>query len=800
MNSGVRRLAVLAAMVMALWTTDGVAQSPPAPVSGAEAEPSIAGSPASTRLEASYSDRAGEPLKLFGYDLFGAGLGGDGPALGAVQDTHVLGIGDQLQVSIRGGAGGTRTYPVGLDGMLALDGRAPIPAGGRTLGAVRADIEATVAAAEPTAKVHVALATIRKVSVLVAGEVERSGRYELSAFATVIDALYAAGGVRRTGSLRAIRVTDAAGRRRTVDLYGFLTGRPTGATGALAEGDWISVPPIGRTVAVGGAVKAPGIFELPPDTVAMPPETLLELAGGPLRPGPPSSVLLGFDAEGRERTSALAATPAARLSDGDILVYRNGHPDRAGTVALVGAVTVPGIRPLEKARTLRALLTDGTTLAPNAYALFGVVERFDPSGALAETIPFAPIVVMGGGTDLALVERDRVRILSRPEVASLLRPTTTPPPLTQGPGQIAAQDEPSPSTMPDTALVAEDAPGALLRRMARAAVVHVRGSVGIAGDYPVGAPVALADMIAVSGGLPPDADPGSVEITVAATHDGSAVREPIRLTLAASDTAAHVGPGDTVRVLALKQRGVPGTVDVTGEVLRPGRLDLLPGETLSSALRRAGGLTPQAYPRGAVFTRISARRAQEIGLRSFAADLDRSLALSLMRTNPPDAARVEMVRGFADSLRSVPVLGRITVQADPAILADNPDQDILLESGDRIHFPKRPMTVTVSGEVMAPASLQYRPRKTVDQYIREAGGLSATADTRRILIMFPDGSALPVRDIETRGPRGGIPAGSIIVVPRDPEPFEFLPMAQSVATILGQLSLATVAVNALTAY
>src|SRR5690606_20508177 len=120
--------------------------------------------------------------------------------------------------------------------------------------------------------------------------------------------------------------------------------------------------------------------------------------------------------------------------------------------------------------------------------------------------------------------------------------------------------------------------------------------------------------------------------------------------------------------------------------------DLMPGDKLSDLLRRAGGLTPQAYPDGAIFSRESERKAEESRFRAAARDLERALAVAMEdQDKAPDSTQIAMARDLAGELRQVEAVGRITVEADPGVLATEPELDILLESGDRIYIPKRPL-------------------------------------------------------------------------------------------------------------
>jgi protein involved in polysaccharide export with SLBB domain len=259
----------------------------------------------------------------------------------------------------------------------------------------------------------------------------------------------------------------------------------------------------------------------------------------------------------------------------------------------------------------------------------------------------------------------------------------------------------------------------------------------------------------------------------------------------------EIGSGEAVRVNPVFNSREAYAVLVQGEVKRPGSFEIIRGERLSSLIARAGGLTQEAYPAGAIFTRESARHQQAEAFTNAARNLDRELSMVLMKPDPPPAAQIAQARQLSDELRQAQPVGRITVEADPAMLAVHPEFDVVLEAGDRIFFPKRSLTVTVAGEVLAPASLQFKPDKTSDRYLTEAGGMTQYADASRVFVQRPDGSALPLRVSSWNHTPVTITPGSTIIVPRDPEPFEFFKFAQNIGGIFSQLAVSAAAIKVL---
>jgi hypothetical protein len=176
--------------------------------------------------------------------------------------------------------------------------------------------------------------------------------------------------------------------------------------------------------------------------------------------------------------------------------------------------------------------------------------------------------------------------------------------------------------------------------------------------------------------------------------------------------------------------------------------------------------------------------------RASADDLERSLAAALQNEdNAPGPEQIASTRKLAAELRAVQAVGRITVEADPAVLAANPELDILLKEGDRLYMPKRPLTVRVRGEVLSPAALQFRTSRSARDYIRQAGGFTYFADKSRTFVVYPDGSAQPLAvDVWNHRPVK-IPPGSTVIVPRDPKPFDFIDSAEKISQIIANLAL-----------
>ncbi len=751
---------------------------------------------APTSLEKLYSRRAGMDIEQFGYDLFGipddatqaalarAGETATKPPMGEIADDFILSAGDELQVTFTGQRTENKIYKIDSRGLIIIPDFPPIPAEGRSIGNVQISVQAAANNLRNT-EAYVALSSVRQIGVLVIGHVKRPGRQDLTVFNTAIDALMAAGGVEKTGSLRQIKLVRG-GKNAIIDLYDLLLHGEAGLDMRLKDGDRIIVPPIGPTLAAAGEVKRPGIYEILPDFEGVKNakniraehislNEILELSGGPLTQGKNRFLKLGVNNAGQEVIEETQDSFAPQFGDGAILMVEKGTEKRAGQVEISGETRRPGLYALSKNKKLSGLLSSGDILGDDIYPLIGVIVRRDQNGLSKTILDFPVQLVIERGFDRTLAQGDVVHLFSLQQIR-----------------ELDAKNQDSKKQQLDPEIK-----DFLIER-----TVFVRGAVRTPGAYPVADGVTLESILAAAGGLTVEANPADIEIVSAHQGDGIQAGQRTgmrRINVNLRDTPAAsiaIGPGDSVRVRQKFQRVADKSVLVMGEVLNPGRYDLMPGEKISSVIERAGGLTQDAYPDGAIFSRESERKAEEARFKAQAMSIRRAVSAAVAAEDKKiDAGKIAEARGLADELSLAEGVGRITVEADPAALKADPSLDMLLEPGDRIYIPKRSLSVRVSGEVLSPATLQFRESKDPLDYIHEAGGFAFGADKDRTFVLFPDGSAQPLK-VSTWNHRADfIPPGSAIIVPRDPKPFDFIESAKDISQILSNLAVTAIFVD-----
>ncbi len=383
-----------------------------------EAPPAPSGTSAPSRIELILSDRAGVPLRQFGYDVF-AGLNQiTVPQVGAIQGYYVLGPGDALQISLRGQENASYNVIVDNEGNVALPKLAPIRAAGRTFSDFQTSLQDAVKQAYISTTAYVSVGQLRRVSVTVAGEVNSPGVKMATGLSTPLDALVLSLGVKKSGSLRNIRIIRG-GRTISYDLYRVLLNDGSAAPVLLQDGDRIVVPTLGKVAAVNGWVRRPAIYELPPGSSSVSLSELLRLGGGVQVRGSFRYALSTTDAEGRLTLRALTS-PSGVAQDGDILFVEQAAAARSGRFEFFGPTSLAGDYSLSTYRNLSDLLRAPGAMGEAPYMLMGVISRKDQRSLQRQLIAFAPAEVREGRGDIALQSEDIVRVFNRREASLLI--------------------------------------------------------------------------------------------------------------------------------------------------------------------------------------------------------------------------------------------------------------------------------------------------------------------------------------------------------------------------------------------
>ncbi len=236
-------------------------------------------------------------------------------------------------------------------------------------------------------------------------------------------------------------------------------------------------------------------------------------------------------------------------------------------------------------------------------------------------------------------------------------------------------------------------------------------------------------------------------------------------------------PNDVVTIFSTADIRVPTLqqtryVRLEGEFVAAGVYSVLPGETLRSLLRRAGGFTSEAYLYASEFTRESTRRVEAQRLQEYADQLDAQIsavtanttARAISSSDQTAAAASEAdARNAVARLRRVTPSGRIVLDLRPNSFNIETLPDLALEDGDRFVVPRVPSNITVQGQVYNANAFVYTPHQRMAEYLRRAGGPDREADKKREFILRADGSVISQQYTDIK--RAPVFPGDTLVIP-----------------------------------
>lgn len=781
-------------------------------------------------------DSGHQALRPFGYDLFANGSGSFAPATDIpVPSDYVLGPGDTLRVQLFGNENGNYTLQVGRDGLVNFPKLGPISVAGQRFDDARERIVERVGREMIGVQASISLGELRSVRVFLLGDVAQPGSYTVSSLSTITNALFAGGGIGKIGSLRKVQLKRDGRLVRVLDLYALLLHGDSSADERLLPGDVIFVPPAGPRVSIDGEVRRPAIYELNGERSV---DEVLSLAGGLLASTNTGLAQIeryeGNRKQVRQLDLAKAGDLASRVQDGDLLRIGSVAARAENRVRVTGFVKYAGPYQWHQGYSLHELLASAQVRPSNsrdeAYLALGLIERSDPASGARNWLGFsvarqladdAPAFALERDDLVVILSRDDIAYLDSQEVRDVANGVGSGPtgcPALDGLARLVdsersirflkafnaegTRDDRQPDEAVKVRQYARAGCPDLFRRVPRALQFLLEESVALYGEvrrpglYPVAPDTPLALLVQAAGGLTTESDPANIEYLSyqSALKNGHSEYRTINFRDAAG-AALAVHPGDlfTFKPLYLGQE--TGTVRLAGEFRFPGAYGILRGERLSQLIRRAGGITPGAYPYGAVFTRVSARKAEADSYKRAANDLQEAAvtALTSGALGKDASVSAQFLSQITQRLEDVKAVGRVVIEADPVVLEAKPDLDPIVEPGDLLVMPKRPISVTVIGQVLNPGSLAFKPGTPVGQYIERAGGYSQAADKGRVFVILPNGTAEKFKSSFWNFEPRDVPPGSVIVVPRDAAPFNALAFGERVFGVLSSLALTAAA-------
>lgn len=489
-------------------------------------------------------------------------------------DNYVLGVGDELNISIWGYSDFNGVFKIDENGAINPKFVGRIYLNGLAFKDAKAMIANKFRGAYDlnNSQIDVTLSYSKIITVNVVGEVNNPGSYTVPSINTAFNILATVGGIRSIGSVRQIYLRRGGKTIKTLDVYKYLMNPDSKEDFFLENNDYILVPSSGRVVKINGQVKRPLEYELIEQENL---KSLIEFAGGFESGAYRKRIQVKRFLNNQETIidvdydSLITSKKDFELSGGDEVLVRKVPIGYSNFVELTGSVKLPGNYELKQGDKITDVINRAEGLLEDVFDNRAYVIRLNPDLS-KHYIPFSLKEVMANpssSSNIKLQNLDVIKIFSKSYFKDDLR-------------------------------------------------FSVVGAVRTPGEYNYGDGLMLKDALYLAGGLRKDAAYNRIEVSRAVDFvSNSGVLVPIRtivktieigddLKLDKNSEVFVIQPYDQIMVRTEPRFELQKNIVLMGEVIYPGVYTILnKNEKISSIINRAGGLTPYAFPEGATLKR-----------------------------------------------------------------------------------------------------------------------------------------------------------------------------------------------------
>lgn len=361
-----------------------------------------------------------QELRQYGYSLFASPISTFAPVEDVpVGPDYIMGPGDNMIVRVWGPMESVSSQTLDRNGQINLPNVGPVKLWGLTFKDASDLIQRQLSQYYRGIQASVTMGALRVIRVYVVGEVCQPGSYTLSSLSTVTNALFAAGGPIKLGSLRNVELKRNHHTVGTIDLYDFLLKGDKTRDFRLESGDTIFVPPVGPIVAITGEVNRPAIYELQGTAHV---GDLIEMAGGKtprtylkrvqLIRTKPNAEREVIDLDLTDLGGNGDSPRHMELRNGDLVKVYPTDPRIYNTVSLAGAVKHVGEYQLKPGMRISELVTQGGAL-PEAYLDRVEIARLkDDLSTEVVQVNLKAVWAGDQSQDIALRSRDQITIRS----------------------------------------------------------------------------------------------------------------------------------------------------------------------------------------------------------------------------------------------------------------------------------------------------------------------------------------------------------------------------------------------------
>jgi len=752
---------------------------------------------------------------IYGHDYFiSAGVGTVTSYNAPAPSSYVLGPGDEVIVDIWGATVSHVASTIQNDGSILMADLGPVYLAGMTLEKAEKSLKSQLSRiyaglSEDRGDTFASLSIgkMKGIIVNVSGEVATPGAYNIPSLASLPSAIYSAGGISGTGSVRDIALFRKGKKVASFDLYEFLFDGQLDQNLRLQDGDVIKVEPYKNVAKINGNVMRSMRYEFKEgETIA----DLIRFAGGFTTGAQKSGVHISRRDIVANKDFDLDANQFSKfqLLDGDVVSVRGYNSFNENSVMLIGPVKFPGTYARSNdIYDVATLIKAAGGLVEGAFTGYGQINRLDQNRQ-ATYLTFNLSDVLSGKTKVLLQREDRVVIYSHDDfitsqTVKITGAVVNPGQYSFSTGMSAADligaagglradaylargiithDSQSGQLVTAPFNVNESSAVILVRsdavhiysinEMKMEATVSILGEVNAPGSFVFRSGMTIKDLVDLAMGFTDGVDMTNVQLTTRGGRSRGTV-ETLNLESNPELINKALQPYDAVSFRRLTYFREMINVQVNGEVISPGNYVVDKAEVrISDVMARTGGFTDEAYPHGAKLIRVLSQEER-----------DRQLQAVMIANQNLDKKLTINTATLADRFP-------IGIDIEEAIKNPGSTADVILRAGDIIEVPQMNNTVKITGGVLYPNTVAYDAKYSWRDYISQAGGFKKAARKGKTFAIYMNGKVADKAKIY-------VEPGMEIVVPEKTEteqqklsPVEIASIASSttsIATLIGTL-------------
>ena len=674
---------------------------------------------------------------------------------------YILGPGDKIFIDIYGESEAYYQVEVSPEGNALLENIGPVSLSGLKLNDAKNRLKNKLrkiytGISSGKTSINISVGIPRAIRINIAGEVQLPGTYNFSAFNTLYNALYVAGGITEDASLRDIRLYRNNKLISSVDVYDFLKSGDMSTDVRLDNGDLILVGTYKNRVTIKGNVITPGRFEFIED------ESLLDLinyAGGFRENAYRKSVKITriFDDKLKIVDVNSDQFEFFNLKSGDIVEVGQIINKFENKVVIKGSVYRPGIYSFEEGLSLKKLIEKSEGLKPDTYFEKAIITRTNEDLSTT-TISFNLRNELSKNDDQIFLKQDDVVSISS------------------------------------------------INDLREDRYLEISGEINNPGIYPYSQNIKLNDLIIIAGGLKNKATLRNIEVSrlkSSNNNDFDKSSEIMYVNLNENNDSFELKPFDHIIVRKDPSIEALTYANIEGEVKYPGKYAISSRkERISDFIERAGGIKDYAYLKGGTLIRkteffdkksetdkqiddleklkdklvssSNLSKAEESLLLRVDENINKLKTQNSSNQDFSDYVKKERVseileRNLSTEKYTTNMSESIGINLESILKNPGSKSDLLVQEGDIIVVPKKLETVRLRGELLYPTTVRHMPSRGLKYYINSSGGFDSKAKRNGTYVVYANGDVARTKKFLFFNLYPKAEPGCEVIVPRKSE-------------------------------